>query len=54
MINLFDNKNFLIGAVLIIIIYFMLKSGSKKDKRFEKEYHDIIHSNKHKAKGQFD
>mgnify|MGYP001611222378 CR=1 FL=1 len=54
MIDLLGNKNFLIGAVLIVVFYFMLKYGSKKDKNFEKEYHDIVHSNKYKAKGQFD
>lgn len=54
MINILEDKNFLIGAIAIVIIYFMLRSGSKKDKSFEKEYYDILNSNKYKAKGQFD
>lgn len=54
MINLLENKNLLIGIAVALILYFWIKSSPKKDKEFEKEYREILYSDKYKAKGQYD
>lgn len=54
MINILENKNLIIGLVVAFILYLLLRSGPKRDKEFEKEYNEILHSDKYKAKGQYD
>ena len=54
MINIFENSNIIIGVAIALVAYVLIKSTSKKDKKFEKEYHEIINSDKYKTKGQYD
>ena len=54
MINFLDNKNLIIGLVIAFIVYMILKGSGKRDKEFEKEYNEILYSDKYKVKGQFD
>ncbi len=53
MIDILDNKNIIIGAAVAIFLYILLKSAGKKDKDFEREYNEILNSDKYKAKGQY-
>ena len=53
MINILENNNIIIGAIVAIFLYLILKSAGKKDKDFEREYNEILNSDKYKAKGQY-
>lgn len=48
-----ENKNIVIGLVIAFIVYLLIKSLSRKDKGFEKEYKEILNSDRHKVKGQY-
>ncbi len=54
MIELLNNKNVLLGIILAIILYFVLFGKNKKNIKFEKEYNEILSSEKYKVKGQYE
>ncbi len=53
MINFLEDKNIIIGVIVAVFLYILLKSAGKKDKDFEREYNEILNSDKYKAKGQY-
>lgn len=53
MISLLENKNIIIWITAAILFYLLLKSMGKRDREFEKEYNEILYSDKYKAKGQY-
>ena len=46
-------RNVIIGFFVGIILYSILKAIFRKPSGFEKEYNDILNSEKFKAKGQW-
>jgi len=49
-----ENKDVWIGVFVAIVAYFLLRSSNRRDKNFEKEYNDILNSDKYRAKGQYE
>ncbi|HLC56493.1 MAG TPA: hypothetical protein VJJ23_04625 [Candidatus Nanoarchaeia archaeon] len=54
MIELLNNKNVLLGIILAIILYLLLFGKNKKNIQFEKEYNEILSSEKYKVKRQYE
>lgn len=56
MIEMIYNRWFWVGiaAITAIVVHRIFFSKDKTTELLEREYHDIINSDKHKVKGQYD
>lgn len=54
MIEFLNNKNVILGIILAIILYFLLFGKNKKNLQFEKEYNEILTSEKYKVKRTYE
>ena len=47
-------EQFVIGIVLIALVYFLTRQRKPKETEFQRAYQDILHSDKYKVKGKFE